>query len=236
MVGRIEFNSMKRGIIYILPFLLLFQLSCKNRHTYKEQEENLPAEAVTKEFSFYVDTSNQDIIALTAKVSAFLQQCQHGVVDFNTKDTLLKEALVILDYAIKTDSGFTDAYLNKSAVYRELNQYDMALSTLEDLLQIKNNPEAIFLVGLIYEKQGNLDRAQSHYNEALKAYDVYLKTPLATARDEMNRDNVLLFLEGKEEVLDRINEELSRSPGNTTLLADKQSVQQFNRERFFEDF
>lgn len=219
-----------------MPFLLLFQLSCKNRYTYKEQEENLPAEAVTKEFSFYVDTSNQDIITLNSKVSAFLQRCQNGGIDLNTKDTLLKEALIFLNYAIKTNSGFTDAYLNKSAVYRELYQYDMALATLEDLLQIKKNPEAIFLVGLIYEKQGNLDRAQSHYNEALKAYDVYLKTPLATARDEMNRGYVLLFLEGKEEVLDRINKELVRSPGNTSLLADKQSVQQFDREEFFEDF
>jgi hypothetical protein len=59
---------------------------------------------------------------------------------------------------------------------------------------------------------------------------------LATARDEMNRDYVLLFLEGKEEMLDRINKELVRSPGNTSLLADKQNVQQFNREEFFEDF
>ena len=81
-----------------------------------------------------------------------------------------------------------------------------------------------------------LDRAQNHYNEALKAYDVYLRTPLATARDEMNRDYALLFLEGKEEMLDRINKELVRSPGNTSLLADKQNVQQFNREEFFEDF
>jgi len=227
---------MKRGIIYILPFLLLFQLSCKNKYTYKEQEKNLPVEAVTKEFSFYVDTSNQDIIALNSKISAFLQQCQNGSVDFNAKDTLLNEALAALNYAIKIDSGFTDAYLNKSTVYRELNQYDMALATLEDLLQIKKNPEAIFLIGLISEKQGNLDRAQNQYNEALKAYDVYLKTPLATARDEMNRDYVLLFLEGKEEMLDRINKELSRSPGNTSLLADKQSIQQFNREEFFANF
>lgn len=64
----------------------------------------------------------------------------------------------------------------------------------------------------------------------------YLKSPLSTARDEMNKDFVLLFLEGKEKTLQRINQKLKEDPGNTSLLMDKSIIEDFNQKEFISSF
>ncbi len=89
---------------------------------------------------------------------------------------------------------------------KELGKYDASIKTLEELLKVKEDyPEAIFLMGLIYEKTGNMDKAKQKYKSALKAYEDYLKTSMATEQDKTNMDLVLLFIEGKEKALTRIN-------------------------------
>lgn len=52
----------------------------------------------------------------------------------------------------------------------------------------------------------------------------------------MNKDYVLLFLEGKEKALERINQKLKENPESTSLLTDKKIIEQFNREEFINSF
>ena len=117
---------------------------------------------------------------------------------------------------------------------RGLRQYEESIKPLHELLSRKKYPEAIFTLGLLYEKVGKQDLADKKYREAYEAYEEYLKSPLATERDEMNKDYVLLFLEGKEKVLKDINQKLKKEPGNTSLLIDKDIIEQFNRQEFIE--
>lgn len=222
------------GLLFLAVLLICF--SCKNKNTKENQIEKAQRESNTKDLSFYTDTSNLDIFVLNDNAVKLLQKSQQNNYDLQRKDTLLKEALTYLNIAIQRDSNFYNAYLNKSAVYRELGQYDKAIKTLEELLSRKNYPEAIFVLGLMYEKQGKQKLANQKYKDAYDAYLEYMKSPLSTARDEMNKDYVLLFLEGKEKVLERINLKLKENPGNTTLLTDKSIIEQFNREEFISSF
>lgn len=237
MHGHIKFKflTMKNiGLFFLAVVLICF--SCKNTNTKESQTEQIQRESNTKDLSFYTDTSNLDIFVLNDKAVKLLQKSQNSNYNLQRKDSLLKEALVYLDLAIKKDSNFYNAYLNKSAVYRGLGQYDNAIKALDELLHRKKYPEAIFVLGLINEKQGNQKLANQKYKEAYDAYLEYVKSPLSTARDEMNKDYVLLFLEGKEKALQRINQKLKEDPGNTSLLTDKSIIEQFNREEFISSF
>jgi len=137
-----------------------------------------------------------------------------------------------VNLALEKDSNFYNAYLNKSAVLRGFGQYEESIEPLQELLSRKIFPEAIFTLGLLYEKIGKQDLADKNYREAYIAYGDYLKTPISTERDKMNKDYVLLFLEGKEKVLKDINEKIKNDPNNTSLLIDKKIIEEFNREEF----
>jgi tetratricopeptide (TPR) repeat protein len=233
---KLNFHKKMKNISILISITLLVFFSCKNKNTNENQTEKAQRETNTKELSFYNDTSNLDILVLNDKAVQLLQKSQQKNYDLERKDTLLKEALRYLNIAIKKDSNFYNAYLNKSAVYRELGQYNKAAESLKELLSRKKYPEAIFVLGIIYEKQGNQKQGNQKYKEAYEAYQEYMKSPLSTARDEMNKDYVLLFLEGKEKALERINQKLKENPESTSLLTDKKIIEQFNREEFINSF
>ena|GEM_PF-4242561 len=225
-----------KNIQLLLLTVLLINFSCKNKNTKNTQIEQYQRESNTKDLSFYTDTSNLDIFVLNDNAVKLLQKSQQSNYDLQRKDSLLKKALTYLNLAIKKDSNFYNAYLNKSAVYRGLGQYDSAIIALNELLSRKNYPEAIFVLGIMYEKQGKQKLANQKYKEAYESYKEYMKSPLSTARDEMNKDYVLLFLDGKEKALQRINQKLKEDPMNTTFLIDKRIIEQFNREEFISNF
>ncbi len=144
----------------------------------------------------------------------------------------MNEALNYLNLAIALDRNFYDAYLNKSSTLRGLGKYQEAIIPLKELLRRKNYPEGIFMLGLLYEKTGNEDLAKELYKKAVEAYEKRLKTPLATVRDEINKEYVLLFLEGKEKSLQRINQRLEEDPNNRDLKDSKEIIEEFDKEKF----
>ena len=228
---------MRKSTMLLLLSSFIFTTTCKNKTTIENTENNQQiGDDYCDELSYLIDTNNLDILALNNDAVKLLQQSQRNDYDSILKDSLLDEALQYLNLAIKKDSNFHNAYLNKSAVLRELNKYNESIQTLQQLLNRKKFPEAIFNLGLLYEKAGKQDLAYEKYKEALKEYEELLKTPLATKRDELNRDYVFLFLNGKEEILNNINEEIKKDPDNTSLLIDKSLIEEFDRQEFIESF
>ncbi len=203
-----------------------------DKHLKKSQVKQIKKESNVADLSSNSDTINIDVIALNNKAVKLLQESQQDNYNLKRKDTLLREALTNLNMAIKRDSNYYNAYLNKYAVYCEMRQYKKAITTLEELLTREEYPDAIFFIGLMYEKQGNQKLANQKYKDAYDAYLEQMRTPFSTAKDEMKMYHVLLFLEGKEKVLERINIKLKDNPENTNLLAYKRLVEQFNREEF----
>lgn len=153
------------------------------------------------------------------------------------KDSLLFEALNRFDKAINEHKDYYYSYYNKANVLIALKRYDAALKTLEELLKVKENyPVALFHIGMIYEKSGNRGKAHQYYKIALKGYEEKLKSPIATQQDSLEKDQVLLFVEGKEKTLERINGLLLKDPQNVDLMIAKKEIEKFDRNKFFENF
>jgi len=153
------------------------------------------------------------------------------------KDSLLNEALNNFNKAINEKKDYYRAYYNYAIVLVAKKQYDAALHALEELLEVQeSDPGTFLLMGMLYEKSGNVGIAEQQYERALKAYDEKLKTPMTSFQDSLDKDQVLLFLEGKENALERINARLKKDPQNVDLLMAKQSIEQFDREEYFRNF
>jgi len=192
------------------------------------------AEAYTK---LHPDKKNRDVVILNDMAVKLMEQGLRYKKGSHVRDSLLIEALSYSNAVLVKKEDFYYAYLNKANILKGLGKYDAAIKTLEELLKIKENyPEAIFIMGLIYEKTGNLYKAKQKYKSALKAYKDYLKTPMATEQDKINKDLVLLFIEGKEKSLQRINKQIKENPEDSNLLIDKQIIERFNRAAYFKNF
>jgi hypothetical protein len=63
-----------------------------------------------------------------------------------------------------------------------------------------------------------------------------LKTPRAIAQDLINKQFVMIFIQGKEKVLKQINAELKKNPDNIELLTNKSIIEKFNRQEFISSF
>ena len=212
--------------------------SCDNqtKEAGKKQDNKFTnqVEAHTK---LHTDRKNGDVFVLNDMAVKLMEQSLRYEKGSFDRDSLLNEALSYSNEALEKKADFYYAYLNKANILKELGKYNASLKTLEELLKVKEDyPEAIFLMGLIYEKTGNMDKAKQKYKSALKAYKDYLKTPMATEQDKINKDLVLLFLEGKEKALARINEQIKENPENSNLLINKQIIEQFNRTEYFKNF
>jgi len=229
------FIEMKIQFLLTLIVLILITLSCRNQNSNNNNNEQKEV-IKNDELDFYMDSNNTSIIKLNTNAIKLIQKSNSKFIDKNEKDSLLRVALEMLNQIIKKDSSFYKAYINKSEILRQLNSYDEAANVLEELLKIKEYPEGIFGLGLIYEKLGNINTAEMFYKKAYVAYEARLQTPISTATDELNLQYVILFIDGKEKCLKSINEKLKEDPNNSNLRFSKEIIETFNRKDFIENY
>jgi tetratricopeptide (TPR) repeat protein len=224
-----------RNILIIIFVTAIISCNTKQEKTFTRGPYYSPNDTITDELSFYMDEKNKDLLVLNDNAVKILQNI-HRVNDVKMKDSLLNIALNDVNTAIQRDSNFYNAYLNKAAVLRSLGKYEASIVSLQELLKRKKYPEAIFVLGITYEKLGNIELANEKYKEAFKEYDKRLNTPLAIVQDEINQQFLLIFIEGKEKVLKQINEKLKKDPNNTELLTNKSIIEEFDRKEFISSF
>ena len=219
----------------IMMFLIT---SCGNQtKDIDRKQDNKFTNQVEAHTKLHTDRKNGNVFVLNDMAVKLMEQGLRYEKSSYVRDSLLNEALIYSNIAIEKKKDFYYAYLNKANILKGLGKYDAAIKTLKELLKVKEDyPEAIFIMGLIYEKTGNMEKAKQEYKSALKSYENYLKTPMATEQDKINKDLVLLFLERKENSLKRINEQIKENPDNSNLLIDKQIIEKFNRVEYFKDF
>ncbi len=212
-------------------------VSCENKHANSKTKSSyyISKDTISDELSFYTDKKNKDLIVLNDNAVKILQKINR-VTDVKMKDSLLNRALNDVNTAIQRDSDFYNAYLNKAAILRRSLKYEESIETIQKLLKREKYPEALFVLGITYEKLGNLQLATDKYKEALTAYSKRLKTPAATIQDEINQQFLLVFIEGKENVIKQINEKLRKNPENTELLTNKSIIEEFDRKDFISIF
>lgn len=224
---------MKLIISIIVAILLTSLFSCDFNAKTNSKQINSSTEILSND-SIVEDLSVGEINEI---ISQIMRESKKSYIDYLEKDSLLNKALLYCQIAKKKDSLFHYSYLNKANILRYQGDYKKSIEELSSLLSIKENyPEALFTIGLIYEKIGERDLAIEYYKKALISYNEYLKLPESTAMDEANRKMLLIFIEGKEKALIRIAQEIKENPDDRDILIDKNIIEEFDREAFFKSF
>ncbi len=126
------------------------------------------------------------------------------------KDSILNMALIKLNEAISKDSLYVRAYQNKSHILRMLNRDREAISTMEQVLNIKETPENNFILGAIYEKVRDTLSATKYYRKAIMSYDELLNVTQDSI-SYMNLYFMLSFIEDEDPAISRIRESLKNN-------------------------
>lgn len=88
-----------------------------------------------------------------------------------------KSAIQLLDEAIKIDSNYYIAFVNKLSFQVELNQFDKALETAKELHRIKPAaPDNFSLIGMLYEKIGDTLLSKQYFKDAGAQFNKILDT------------------------------------------------------------
>ena len=70
---------------------------------------------------------------------------------------------------MKNNTAIIKSELLLGNIYIEKEEYDLALKEFENVLKKnENSADAIYGIGVIYEKQGNLVKARAQWRKALK--------------------------------------------------------------------
>lgn len=94
-----------------------------------------------------------------------------------TDSTIYKNAIALLNRAIKIDSNYLIAWWSKFSYQNELKDYKGALSTAKKLLLLNpDNVTIISITGQAYEKAGDSLSAVKYYKNALSRYNKILDT------------------------------------------------------------
>lgn len=147
----------------------------------------------------------------------------------------LKEALVILDDAIKFDTSYYLAYQNKANVLCKLKKYDAAIKTLEKVIRLhKNSAEVLALQGFILEKSGKKKEATAKYQASFTAYERLIKESPNKVEYQVNQAFLLFFLVNKEASQKRIEEILKKYPENKSAKAILSLLNIFDRKQYLD--
>ncbi len=228
---------MIRNNIFYGLFLTTILLGCLNKSEARNEKKS------DKQIQLFhkgeVQNENLELIScheLNLKAVKLIEKSKIHYKLKKDRDSVLKEAICMLDYCIKKDSTYIDAYLNKSFALRRLGRYEQSINVLLDITKRDKNPKALFGVGIIYNKQGNSLKAKEYFKEAVVAYD-YLIAKEGSRFDLLDyKEFVLLFLEGKEKRLKNIESLIKKNPNDEDLIDRKMMIDYFDAKKFIDSF
>ncbi|MEP7317957.1 MAG: hypothetical protein ABI921_04435 [Panacibacter sp.] len=122
------------------------------------------------------------------------------------KDTAqFKNAIGLLDQAIKIDSNYFDTYGKRLFFEESLGQFKKATETLTQMVRLKTDSAELYLkLGLYQEVSGDTISAKQSYNRSLPRYTILLDTMKSNHPDRHNILNMLsinIIMLGQEQML-----------------------------------
>ena len=212
--------------IYIVKLLLLFPIilifSCYN----KGEDSNF------EKTSFYQDNSKAK--ELNKAATDTIKYAMPPMTKYDS--VILRDAIILLDKAIRIDSTYYLAYANKAMILQHLNRNKEAIQVLDKITKIQTNyAEGFLSQGLIYEELGNIDSANKKYKEAINTYNKRIKKN-DNIGDKLNRAFIISLLnrkKGQKEFEKLIKEHPEKE--EYILLWKKQLFDNFNREKFIKN-
>jgi len=122
------------------------------------------------------------------------------------KDTAqFKNAIGLLNQAIKIDSNYFDTYSKRLFFEESLGQFNKAVETLTQMVRLKSDSAELYLkLGLFEDVTGDTVSAKRSYNRSLPRYTILLDTMKSNHPDRHNVLNMLainIIMLGQEQML-----------------------------------
>lgn len=117
-------------------------------------------------------------------------------------------AILMYDEAIKLNSKYVEAYINRGKAYKHIEKYNEAIKDFDEAIELEpNNEESYYNKAISKEKLGEVKqensdykKAKQYYKEALDDYKITLELEPSHGIANQNKDRVerkLEELEGK---------------------------------------
>ncbi len=184
------------------------------------------------EWNFENSPENKTYIDLAIAAVSLMNESERQFNILKT-DSLLEDAKKILIKIVSERKHFYKAHISLATVYIWQRKYGKARLTLDSLNAIIEYPSSTFYLGILSEKENEIEEATQYYERALLLYDEYSKTYLGLPTQE--KEYLLLLLHGKEKSIKRVQNQIENDPNNQPFL-NEEFIVDFDRKKFIEDF
>lgn len=218
--------------IYIL-FVLIALISCKNKSTNIRSNHNvMGCEREMKE-DVYIEYNDKhaefstEVIKLNEKAMLFVNKGNKA--DY-------QEAIKLLDRAIHIDTTYYIAYLNKASILTRLEKYNEAINIFRYVVTLikPDYPEALSILGLLYDKIGEKSTAEKYYKKAIRKYSDRINEK-EDVMDMVNRAHLNYILD-REKGLNEMDSLINVYPQNDELLIYKECLfLDYNHQKTLDD-
>jgi tetratricopeptide (TPR) repeat protein len=153
--------------------------------------------------------------------------------------TIAYKVLRLYDEAIKVDSLYIIAYMNKAKLLCELGRRRAALKVFDRVAKVHSeSPGYWSMGGYILEKMGRKKEAKKRYLLDIAKCDTIIKNfpDSLTVDTKICRANLLIFLKGKEEGIHEYEKIAAEYPENELVIAQRKIFYNFDRKNFIKGF
>lgn len=214
--------------IYIIFFISSYSVGCQKKEINYKVINDMGKNGLTN--------FESQIISYNQKANYFLEEARKNI-SYSISTNFLDSSLAYVEKVLALDSAYHSAYLTKAYIEIEKKEYHRAVEILKNLVS-KNEryPEAFFTLGLVNEKIGDFDRSMKLYKKSLELYNELIETNMSTSYQKQTKYTVLLFYLGKEEFIKQIDTDINNNPNDQSLIIHRSIAQNFDRQKYFENF
>lgn len=180
---------MKNYVFYI-SILIIGVISCKNTITPdKHNIAGQKGEDKKKNSENKIKQSNFSKKAIELNKRATLLINERTQISY-------QKAISLLDEAIRLDTSYYIAYSNKAAALTRLKEYNEAIKVYEHLVTKINQdyPEALTMLGMLYDKTGMDSLAKKYYKVAIQKYSDRIREK-EDVMDMFNKAHLIYILD-----------------------------------------
>ncbi len=159
----------------------------------------------------------------------------------NRDTVLMKSAIALYSDIEELDPSRSATYVSKAQLQCKLGNYDEAIGTFKELIEIKPNyAEAFSSIGFIYEVTGDRELAASAYSKAIAIYQQKLEDTNSPEIRNMHLTNIvfLYLLQDKKELAIETYKKLSKENDSSVFMHEliDDILNNFQKEEFLMNY
>lgn len=164
------------------------------------------------------------------------------IFDYNSiqskDEKKLYQILNLVSKAIELDNKNIFGYVNEASIYIKLGKYRDARLALQKIIELKKDyPELYLFIGILYEKEGDLNNAIENYKKALAMFNDKLSMDKNNIDIEFNIIISKIFVNSmsKQTALKEVEKFSKGNVDKQKMELMKQTIINFNKEDFLKN-